>query len=77
MTDFSGTIAGLDPKPWWQSRTIIGAGVSMIATIASVAGFGLPADVQGQAVDLLLLGGNLAGGALTFWGRLKATQPIR
>lgn len=63
-------------KPWWQSRTIIGAGVAAASGIASLAGYHVPVEVQGQATDLVATVGGVVGGAIAFWGRLKATTTI-
>jgi len=63
-------------KPWWQSRTVIGAAVTIISGVASAIGYGIPADVQGQVVDLLATGGALAGGVLALWGRIKADRAV-
>ena len=68
---------GADTKSWWQSRTIIGAAITVGSTIAGLAGYGIPTELQGQAVDLVTAGGALVGAALSFWGRLKATRTIR
>lgn len=70
----SGT--GADSKPWYQSRTIIGAGVTTLSALAGIAGHALPPDLQSQAVELITGTGALIGGALSFWGRLRATRVI-
>lgn len=76
MTDLSATVQGT-VKPWYQSRTIIGAAVTALSAIAGLTGHGLPMELQGQAVDLLAGVGGLVGAGLSFWGRLKATAAIR
>lgn len=63
-------------KPWWQSRTVWGAAVTVASAAAGAFGYGLPADVQGQVVDLLSTGGALVGGALALWGRVKADRAV-
>lgn len=63
-------------KPWWQSRTLWGAGVTVASAVAGAAGYGIPADVQGQVVDLLSIGGSLVGGVLALWGRVKADRAV-
>ncbi len=68
---------GSDTKSWWKSRTVIGVAITVGSTVAGLAGYGIPADLQGQAVDLVMSGGALVGAAVSFWGRLKATRTIR
>nr|WP_295832847.1 hypothetical protein [uncultured Azospirillum sp.] len=63
-------------KPWWQSRTMIGAGIAMGSGIASLAGFHIPVELQGQMTDIVVTAGSVVGGAVAVWGRLKATTAI-
>lgn len=76
MTDPTQTTLEVLTKPWWQSRTVWGAGVTVASAIAAAAGYGVSADVQGQVVDLLSTGGALVGGALALWGRAKADRVV-
>jgi len=67
---------GLDdqgPKPFWQSRTIIGAFVVIAAQILRFKGFHVDTDAT---TDDILTGMNLVGAALALVGRIKATRPI-
>jgi hypothetical protein len=61
------------PKPWWQSRGIIGSLVTVAASLAALAGYAL--DVEGTT-ELALGLATLIGGALAWWGRVKAVRPI-
>lgn len=61
------------PKPWWQSRTLVGALMVMVAQVAKLAGL----EVDSAAVtDAVLSGITLLGAALAWWGRVKASRPI-
>jgi len=71
---------GYDPfsapaeKPWWQSRTVLGALVVLLASGLRLAGV----DVDQQALTSLVLDAvSLLGGALALWGRIAASRPIR
>ncbi len=63
----------IQPKPWWQSRALIGA-----AVIAAAQGFRLAGwEVDTQATTEAIVSGlTLLGAALAWWGRVRATQPI-
>lgn len=64
----------MNDKPFWQSRTLIGAIITIMAALAGVVGYTI--DVQ-VTTDLFLLA--IAGGSqlLVVWGRIKAEKPIR
>lgn len=64
-------------KPWYQSRGVIGSIIAIVAGVAGSFGYGIPVEVQGQAVDVIAAGGALIGGALALWGRLKAVHRVR
>lgn len=61
------------PKPWWQSRTLIGVLVALLAQLGRLAGWDVDSAALAQAV---IEGLTLAGLALAWWGRVKATRPI-
>jgi hypothetical protein len=77
MTDFNIHDAIIDhlgkPKPWWQSRTIIGSLITVVASVLALAGYTL--DVAAASELVFGLAG-LIGGALAWYGRVKATRPI-
>ena len=65
---------GTEGKPLWQSRTIIGA---VVAIVAAVAGFkNIKIDVA-NLTDILVQASIIVGGILAIYGRIKATQPIK
>lgn len=67
----------IDTKPWWASRTIIGAIVSVLALIAGNFGVSIAPEMQGEIVTLVLTLVGVAGSGLSIYGRLKAQKGIR
>lgn len=65
-----------EAKPWFQSRTIIGALVSLLCTAAGAIGYQVAPELQGEITGVLISAGAVAGAALSIYGRLKATRPI-
>ena len=71
-------------KQWYQSKTIIGAGIVIAAGAFQAAGITVnPAtgDFSGNVYTVLEKVGpvllTIGGGALAIWGRMTATTPIR
>lgn len=69
------------PKPWWQSRTIIGAGIAGGSILGGIGfGFSLDAETQRLVADqttaFLVAGGALGGTLLTIYGRFAASRPV-
>lgn len=60
-------------KPWWQSRTIWGAVIVLVAQVALM--FGVAIDVPAMTESALSLA-TLVGAVLAWWGRLQAQQPV-
>jgi hypothetical protein len=65
-----------DTKVWWQSKTVWGAIIALLAGVATLAGLDLDASLQDQLAELLTGAGNLVGGALAWYGRVKATRTL-
>lgn len=61
-------------KPWWVSRAVIGSGVTIIASLAGVAGWAVDA---GALTDLVVSLLTLGFGALAFIGTVKRKGGIR
>lgn len=66
----------MDTIKWYQSRTVIGALVSIVCTVIQTAGVAVAPDVQGSITDIILQLGSVAGAAFAVYGRLKVTKPI-
>lgn len=60
-------------KPWWQSRTIWGSIIVMLAQLARL--IDIDVDVEGMT-DAALSIATLIGALLAWWGRLQAAQPV-
>lgn len=61
------------PKPWWQSRAIVGALVVVGAQVVRSFGW----EIDSQAMTDAILGAlTLIGAALAWWGRVHASCPI-
>jgi len=67
-------ITGADPKPWWQSTTVLGSLAVVLSQAAGLAG--IPLDA-GQLLEIGTSLVGLAGGLVAIWGRVRAAQPIR
>lgn len=63
-------------KVWWQSKTIWGSIIALLAGVATLAGVKLDATLQDQLAQLLAGLGEIAGGALAWYGRLQASGAI-
>jgi hypothetical protein len=65
-------------EPWYQSRVIIGAGVSLAAQLGSLAGAQLELTPSDQEVwiDTITQLISLAGVVFALWGRLTVKPPL-
>lgn len=67
----------MDPtKPWYQSKTIIGAIVTGLATVAQIAGVEVTEQETQVFVTALTAVGQAIGIGLTIYGRVKAQGRI-
>ncbi|WP_350333391.1 hypothetical protein [Coralliovum pocilloporae] len=64
-------------KPWYQSRTIWGAVVSIGASVAALADVTVPDTTQAILADSLFQLTAVGGGIFSILGRLRAEQPVR
>lgn len=67
-------LAEADPKPWWQSTTVIGGAAVLVSQLASLIGYQVDASLTLEVITSLV---GLAGGVVAIWGRIHAVQPIR
>lgn len=63
-------------KPWWQSKTVWGSIIALLAGIATFAGLKLDATLQDQLADLITGAANVAGGLIAWYGRVKAQSTL-
>ena len=73
MSDENEIVLPLDPKKPWESRTIIGAVITIISLVASFKNVKIDvASLTDNVMDVI----GLFGAAMVIWGRFKATRPI-
>jgi hypothetical protein len=67
----------IDLKPWYFSRTIIGAAIAMIAAALKYFGIALDDASQQDLINLILTVLEVGGSALAIYGRVKANTGIK
>lgn len=72
----TNTSTSTSTKPWWQSRTILGAIVSGGVAIAAIFNVEI-ADLSESFLDGLMGIGVLVGTSLTVYGRFTAEKELR
>jgi len=63
-------------KKWWQSKTIWGAIITLIAVIAQLFGVKIDPALQQQLVTQITTIAAGVGGLLALYGRIKADKRI-
>ena len=63
-------------KPWWQSKTVWGSIIALLAGLATFAGLKLDATLQDQLAELITGAANVAGGLIAWYGRAKAQSAL-
>jgi len=69
-------VPSTDTKPWWASRTIIGAVIAALAPLGAKLGYQIDASLQSSIVDLVVTLVTVGGSAVAVWGRVRATKTI-
>ncbi len=68
-------------KPWWESKTIWGSIITVVAVASGLFGIQIDAQTQGLLVDnitaLVSAGGAIVGALLGIYGRVKADKKVR
>lgn len=72
--DILSTLASVDAKPWYASRSIWGGIIALVAAGAGMLGYTLD---QAAALEIATQLGGLIGGAMAIYYRVTATHPIR
>lgn len=65
-----------DTKPWWQSTSIWGSVVAIIAMVASFFGFTLDADAQQTVLTIITEIVGVVGAAIALIGRIRAKTTV-
>lgn len=63
-------------KQWYASRGVWGGLIGVLAGIVTLAGLDLTAAIQAELTDIAVGTGELIGGALAIYGRLKAVSTV-
>ena len=69
-------IAMNDTQKWYVSRGVWGGIIAASAGLASLFGYNLGADLQGDLVEWSVALAGVLGGALALIGRVKASKTI-
>lgn len=66
-----------DLKAWYQSRTVWGALIAILASLANAAGLEVSAGDEGELVDLMVSAVGTIGGLIALYGRISARRRVR
>ena len=64
-------------KAWYQSKTIWGALIAVLAPLLHVAGLNLPGGFENELAEGLVTVAGGVGGLVALYGRLAATSAIK
>lgn len=67
----------MESKKWYQSKTVIGSVVTLIAMVLGIFGFGIGAEDQVALVNIIVGAGGFLGTILAIYGRVKASKKIK
>jgi len=65
-----------ETKVWWQSLTLWGAIITVLAAVAGVFGFTIDIQTQKEIVEYIMVGGSAIGGLMAAYGRIRASKII-
>lgn len=65
-----------DEKVWYQSRSVIGSAVTILALICGLFNLTVDAQTQSDIVNLTVVVVGVVGSAISIWGRVTATKTI-
>lgn len=66
-----------DAKAWYLSRTVWGALIAILASLANAAGVEVTAGDEGELADLLVAAAGTLGGLVALYGRISARRRVR
>ncbi|NTF31269.1 hypothetical protein [Rhizobium skierniewicense] len=64
-------------KAWYQSKTVWGALIAVVAPLLHVVGLNLPAGFENDLAEGLMTVAGGVGGLIALYGRLAATRAIK
>ena len=65
-----------DEKKWYQSKSVWGGIVTVLALALTAFGYGIGADDQAALVDYAVSIGGAIGGLIAIYGRVKASKKV-
>ncbi len=65
-----------NPKPWWQSRTVVFAVVTALCNVLAALGHQFTADDINQITNWLMSAAGLVATGMTIYYRIKADTVI-
>ena len=66
-----------DVKAWYRSRTVWGALIAILASLAHAAGVEVTAGDEAELADLLVAAVGVVGGLVALIGRISASRRVR
>ena len=63
-------------KKWYESKTIWGGIIALLAAALGAFGYAVDTDMQATIVDLVTVIGTAVGGLLAIIGRIKAHKKV-
>lgn len=60
-------------QPWWESRTVWAAVMTVVGCLLALYGFDLPDEAREASVTLLVI----VGPSVAIWGRWAARKALR
>ena len=66
----------IDTKYWYQSKTVWGSLIAILASVLQATGFELDAGAQGELADGIVALAGAVGGLLALYGRLGAATRL-
>ncbi|WP_439630474.1 hypothetical protein [Shinella sp.] len=66
-----------DLKAWYQSRSVWGALIAILASLANAAGLEVTAGDEGELADLVVSAVGTIGGLIAIYGRISARRRVR
>ena len=65
-----------DVKAWYRSRTVWGALIAILASLANAAGVEITTGDEGELADLVIAAVGTIGGLIALYGRIFARRRV-